>query len=245
MKHLLDRYLINPHWRTIGILGQVKILGISATTIIVVPLLSRTLVKLNEMESTLQQSYPTLEPLLPLIKFHFQLPFSIKLVVWSALFAMIGKLVYEGACPLYLKAGDTFEAFRHSQANATNVLGDAFLRFMQKSDDTKRGQLVSGLQALDRTIIEPKVTQGVRTEWTASTIVTIHSPHHMYPKGPIADIMRLHELAGSIFYVLRDVMDDCRKPGRIICAYAYYAAIGLLGLALVIQLGWVYQGLML
>ncbi len=243
--HLLDRYFLNPHWRTIGKLGQEKILGISATAIIVVPLLSRTLVKLNEMESTLRQSYPTLEPLFPLIKFHFQLPFSIKLVVWPALFAMIGKLVYEGACPLYLKAGDTFEAFRHSQANATNALEDAFLKFMQQSDDRKIGQLVSGLQALDRTITEPALRQGVQTKWTASTVVSINSPHHPYPKGPITHIMRLPELAGPIFYVLQDVMDDCRKPGRIICAYAYYFAIVLLGSALLIQLSWVYQGLML
>ena len=76
MIHWFERYLFDPHWRIIKVYGQAKILGISATTIIVAPLLSRILIKLNEMESTIRQAHPALNTLFPLIKLHFELPLS-------------------------------------------------------------------------------------------------------------------------------------------------------------------------
>ena len=120
MIHWFERYLLDPHWRIIKVYGQAKILGISATTIIVAPLLSRILIKLNEMETTIRQSHPALNALFPLIKLHFELPLSIKLLVGSAVFALVGKGIYEAMCPLYIKAGDSYQEFRHTRAHATS-----------------------------------------------------------------------------------------------------------------------------
>jgi hypothetical protein len=243
VKHLLDRNLFNPHWRTIKIVAQARVLGISATTIIVAPLFSRTLIALNEMEPRIRQAHPILDALFPIIKLHFELPLSIKLVVGSAFCALLGKVIYEMRCPLYLKAGDNYEQFRHSQAQATSVLSDAFLRIMQGSDQKKKGEIVSHLQAVDLVFHTPSNPTDV--EWKQDTHVQfLIRGGGSHPGGPLAYTMRFPDHAEAIFYVLRDVMDDSRRPARAACALFYAAAILLLAGALLIQLWWMVRGML-
>jgi len=242
--HLLERYLLNPHWRTIKVVGQAKVLGISATTIIIAPLLSRILVKLNEMETTIRQAHPALNALFPLIQYHFELPLSIKLLVGSAVCALLGKGIYEMGCPVYVKAGDTYEEFRHSQARATDVLADGFLKVMQGSSNEKKGGIVSGLQALQVNITHPSFPDA--QQWAADTVVSFSTGGRPYPpKGPTAYLVRYPEVGGPLFYVLRDVMDDSRRPARVACALLYGVAFVLLAGTLLIQLSWAVRGMLL
>lgn len=241
MKDLLDRYLLNPHWRTIKIVGQAKVLGISATTIIVVPLLSRILIKLNEMETSIRQAHPAFDTLFPLIKYHFELPLSIKLLVGSAVCALVGKVVYEMGCPVYIKEGNTFEEFRQSQARATDTIADAFLKVMQGKGKEK---VVSGLQALHFTFAEP--SHPTQVEWKRDTVIRLdHLGKGIHPKGSAEWTMRYSEVASAVFAVIRDVMDDSRKSARIICAMLYAAAFLLLLGTLALQLVWVVRGMLL
>jgi hypothetical protein len=127
LRYLVRRYLIDPHWRTIKVYGQAKVLGISATTIIIAPLLSRILIKLTEMETTIRQAHPALNALFPLFKYHLELPLGIRFLLCSAFCALLGKVIYEVACPTCIKVGDTYEEFRQIQARATDALVDSFI----------------------------------------------------------------------------------------------------------------------
>lgn len=244
MIQLLDRYIFNPYWRTIKIYGQAKVLGISATTIIVAPLLSRILIKLNEMETTIRQAHPVLDALFPLMKYHFELPLSIKLLVGSAVCALLGKGIYEMGCPVYIKAGDTYEEFRQSQARATDALAGAFVKIMQGTNKEKKGKIVSGLQALRVGFMEPSFPD--TQHWEPSTDIFLSIEGRPGPgKGPASHIFRFTQVEGPVFYVLRDVMDDFRRPARVACAVFYGVAFVLLFATLVMQLWWVVQGMLL
>ncbi|HKC93243.1 MAG TPA: hypothetical protein VKB81_04395 [Nitrospira sp.] len=243
MKDLLDRYLLNPHWRTIKIVGQAKVLGISATTIIVAPLLSRILIKLNEMETSIKQAHPALDALFPLIKYQFELPLSIKLLVGSAVFALLGKGLYEWQCPVYIKAGDAYQQFRHSQARASEELAGAFLKIMRGDNKEKKGEMISGLHALNTHITEPRVPDTY--QWQVDTTIKLEAAGRVQLPGPAAHIMRFPDVGESFFYVLRDVMDDSRWAARVACAVFYGAAFVLLSLALAMQLGWAVRGMLL
>jgi len=60
--------------RTYPFERHLKILAISATTIIVAPLLTRILVALKVMATTIRKVHPALDALFPIIKLHFELP---------------------------------------------------------------------------------------------------------------------------------------------------------------------------
>lgn len=242
--NFLEHWVSNPCWRTIRILGQAKVLGISAATIIVVPLLSRVLVKLNEMETTLRKAHPALDALFPLVSYQLQLPLALKLLVGSAFFAMIGKLIYEGACPLYIKVGDTYSEFRHSQPNAISVLVDAFLEILKSSDGSRKKGLKDGLIGFHRFLEQPG-WDNMPEALSPSTPFRINSETKLWGTSPLRELMRDQDVAEPIFYILRDVMDECRRPWRILCASFYYVALGLFLGALSLQLYWAIRGVLL
>jgi hypothetical protein len=244
VKHLLDRYLLNPHWRTLKVVGQAKVFGISATTIIIAPLLSRILIKLNEMETTIRQAHPALDAVFPLVQYNFQLPLPIKLLVGSAFCALLGKGIYEMRCPVYIKAGDSYEHYRNSQARASEILAAAFLKVMQENDKKKMGEIVSGLQALHYTFAQPP--DPINTKWKQDTQIRLdYRGGGFHPVSSVEYTMRFTEAAEAIFSVMRDVMDDSRRAARVSCAVLYGLAFIFLSGALIIQMWWAARGMLL
>lgn len=245
IQDFLERYFINPRWRTIRFLGQAKILGISATTLLVAPLLSRTLVKIEGMRSSLEES-PLLKTLYPLIDFHLRLPWSIKFVVLSAIFALAGKALYSMTCPRYLNTGDTYESFRQSQSDASAVLAGAFLKFMMTEVTERKGELVAQFGRFGRTFQKPDNLPKFEG-WTLETPLSVYFTDKPGAAAGSTLTQAFHhpEIAGPMFYTLRDVMDDSRRGWRLAVAYTYYVAIGFLLCALSMQAYWIVKALWL
>ncbi len=243
MRQFFDRYIYNPHWRTIKIFGHAKVLGISATTIIVAPLLSRILIKLNEMETSIRQAHPALDALFPLIKYHLELPLSIKFLVGSAVCALVGKGIYEMGCPVYIKEGDTYEQFRHSQARATDALVGGLLKIAHGIDIEKKDAMVMGLQALKVSLKATDISGTQPLE--ASSAINLVFDGRTTRSGPVARVLRFPEIGEAFYYVLRDVMDDSRRATRVTCAVLYLSAFVLLFFTLVLQLGWAVRGVLI
>jgi hypothetical protein len=243
VRHLLHRYLIDPHWRTIKVYGQAKVLGISATTIIVAPLLSRILIKLNEMEATIRQAHPALNALFPLLKYHFELPLSIRLLVGSAVCALLGKGIYEVTCPSYTKVGNTYEEFRHSQARATATLVTSFAKIARDDDEKKRRAMMLGLQAHQVSFKGTQLNPAEPLE--GKTPVTFVVDGRITRSGGLSFVLNHSDVGGPVFYVLRDLMDDSRRAARVTCAFLYLVAFALLSLSLLMQLGWAVRGMLL
>ena len=108
----LNRYLWDPPWRSIRGLGGLRILGISITALLSVPLLARAIAGSRE-------HIESFKPLvgnrhgsqwLQSISDSLQLPLTIKLLVLSAFFAVLGKAVYTFACPAYFRIGEFEES---------------------------------------------------------------------------------------------------------------------------------------
>jgi hypothetical protein len=200
------------------------------------------IIKLNKMEITIRQAHPALDARSPLIQYHLELPLSIKFLVGSAIFALAGKGIYEMACPAYIKSGDTYEEFRHSQAQATSALLDGFIAIAAGGDNIKKRAMIMGL-AVHKVNIKGAVygTEAMH----GNTAVEFVVDGRLTRNGGLAFVLGYPEVSEPVFYALRDVMDDCRRPARVACALLYGVAFTLLAGALLIQLGWAVRGMLL
>jgi hypothetical protein len=52
----------------------------------------------------------------------------LQLLFWAAVFAGLAKLIYEMACPAYLKFADSFSRFAHARPFSRTTLADDFRR---------------------------------------------------------------------------------------------------------------------
>lgn len=221
-------------------------LGIGATVLVVVPLLSRILYlvkdKVLAVEESLRQWQPPLGDLLLSLASNIELPITLKLLTYSAISVLIGKIVYEVLCPKYIKSGNSYAEFRLSQPNATELLLSALLKIMQGDDMEKKAAVLTGIGAHNVQFSKPVDPLGAR--WTRDLQVQFSSANYS-PLGRLEYVMGVPWVAEPVFFVLRDLMDDSWKLGRIVCAMTYYIAFALLTAALSIQISWAVRGLML
>jgi hypothetical protein len=100
----LDQWVFNPRWRHIRTLGEMKVLGVGATVLVVVPQLSRIMYlvkdKVLAVEGSLRQWQPPLGDLLLSLASSIELPTTLKLLTGSAIFVLVGKSIYELFCPV-------------------------------------------------------------------------------------------------------------------------------------------------
>ena len=235
--------MINPRWRTLHRLGQARVLGISAAALVVAPLLSRLVVTLRNWLHGLGDVRAQH------LADELHIPLVLMLLLCSALFALIGKVVYEMACPPYIKCGSDYPYFRHSYSDALTRLADDFATLWSASDAADRSlikKIIFGALHLefysDAALPSdvPEITRDSTVQFNGP--LGVPGPRPMVT-GPLISLLRRTDppnIGEEIFVVLRRMRDDCRYPLRIVCVVCYYASIGLAIGVTLYQMRWVY-----
>jgi len=246
-----DKWFVNPRWRTIRNLGRLPIFGISAATIVLVPLLAKGIIFLQEwsdkLAKSIGQAYPQFGIWLHAFSEILTLPFVLKLLALSALFGIVGKIVYIVRCPPYLKYGDSFHEFRHAHSDALMVMRDAFLNLWNASTEEKQKKYFSDLYGSHAVefMTDVKNSRFVPCSLTQVSQVSfrIREPTVLPAiQGHLITLMNNPIFGEAIFVLLRESMDDSRRWSRVLCASVYYVATVFAGWAILIQGMWVIRG---
>lgn len=252
LQALLDHWILNPRWRTIRVLGEVRVLVVSVTFLVAFPLFSQLVfyaqVWLRKTADTVSKIQPgTGEPFTNLAD-QIGMPLVLKLLALTAVFAFMGKIVYEFCCPPYIRAGDSFARFRHSNSRALTVLEEDFRKLWNTLDKETLGKIRAGLRSHHVTDIW--TDQGLSTN--EAFPITDNSIRFSYIKdnanrgetGSLRYLLGFEEIGGAVFTVLGDLYDDSRKWARIICALSYYLALLCAVIAIAVQGKWVLLGVL-
>ena len=246
---LLTRHLWDPPWRSIKTLGGLRILGVSITALLSVPLLARTI-------ATSREHIESLKPLvgssrasdwLQSIADSLQLPLTIKLLVLSALCAVIGKAIYETTCPPYFRIGESYEEFRRKYSFAGQCLREDFMELWNETGEIEHREILAHLRSegaymefidslgrhhQDIDILQPELVISLklpsdRLAQTRQFQMAIQTP----------------EFQRAVSNTLLDFRDYCRPWARRLCAWFFYVAIGFAGLAFLAQIQWVFRAM--
>jgi hypothetical protein len=247
-----DKWLLNPRWRTVRHLGRLPILGVSAATVVLFPLLAKGIIFLKTWSSKLakdiSQNVPQFSNWLQAFSESLTLPFVLKLLAISALFVVVGKIIYIVCCPPYIKHGDSFHEFRHAHSDALMVMTDDFIGSWNDSGPAGQGNIVTYMlnsYALDFFNSVPRGTF-VPGPLARDTSVGFREQekNNISRTGNLITLMNNQTFGEAIFVHLRESRDDTRKGARIICAISYYVATAFAGWALYIQGQWVIRGVL-
>ena len=247
-----DKWLFNPRWRTVRHLGRLPILGVSAATIVLVPLLAKVIDFLQKWSSKLakdvSQNVPQFSSWLQAFSESLTLPFVLKLLAISALLAIVGKIIYILFCPPYIKYGDSFNEFRHAHSDALMVLTDDFIELWNSSNEEEQGEIVRYLLNSYGLDFFNSVSRGafIHESLTRDNPVgfRIGDLRGGARTGNLITLMNNPIFGEAIFVRLRESRDDIRKWSRRLCAIIYYAATAFAGWALYIQGEWVIRGIL-
>jgi hypothetical protein len=254
LKSVLEKWLFDPKWRIIYRLGNAKILGASFASFVFIYLIARVIGHgqswLHNLGSGLLKEHPLFGIWLNSVSADLTLPLGLKLLAYSAIFAVIGKGIYEARCPPYIKQGDSLDQFRNAYSDALSILANDFqdlwnnnsaISFRQSIfNDVKIGHLINfyfvagGQQnqnipvlANDSIIqyryVRPHPGAGTGISWT----------------GNLMTMVRYKDFGTAIFDLLREHRDNCNRPWRITCAASYYFAIFFAAAAVLYQAWWV------
>jgi hypothetical protein len=233
-------------------LGRLPILGVSAATLVLVPLLSKGILFLKEWSVKLgrvaEQRDPAFGQWITNFGESLTLPFVLKLLAISALLAIGAKIIYAVRCPAYIQSGDTFYDFRHAHSDALMVLTDAFLNLWKGSTVIQRSGIrrdlidshsVELITNTEKNTFEPK-------DLTHDSEIgfRILDFKGMVPQGRLLLLMNNYKIGEPIFIILRECNDGSRRGSRTICAIVYYAATFFAAWAISIQALWVIKGIL-
>lgn len=245
----LRRWVLDPRWRTIRTLGEARILGVSATVIIIVPFLSRAILLIKEWQDgvarSLHQVHPALEELFLKVLGNLELPLVLKLVVASAFCAFAAKIIYELGCPTYIKAGDLYNQFRHSHSHAISVLESSFRALWNSGDEKIIEKVRRGLRpyGLSFMVIKSTFEEYYEPLQLGQSVYVNYRGQLLNDK--LIDYLLRPEFGEAFFVVVRDIGDESRKPIRVICALSYILALMLAAAAIANQLIWAWRGLVI
>jgi hypothetical protein len=111
-----------------------------------------------------------------------------------------------------------------------------------KNDETKQA-MIGGLQAHQVNLKQTQVIQsGELLHWRTHVNFFVGGVNR---SGGLAFVLSYPEVGGPVFYVLRDLLDDSRRAGRVACALLYLFAFAFGFMALGMQLGWAVRGMLL
>jgi hypothetical protein len=251
-KKEFEKWVKNPRWRTIRHLGQLPILGISAATIVFVPLLSRSIDFLQDWSIRLATSAIFHDHLLfgmwlQGFSQSLTLPFVLKLLALSAVCAIIGKIIYILRCPPYIKYGDSFDQFRHAHSDALMVMTEAFCEVWNASNEEGKIKIVRymfncyGLDFFNNISGGGFVNEPIMHNQPVG--FRLGDLRGGARSGELITLMNNPILGEAIFVLLRDSRDDIRRRSRILCAVVYYAATVLAVVVIGIQGVWVFRGI--
>jgi hypothetical protein len=174
------------------------------------------------------------------------LPTVYLLLLGAALFALIGKTIYELACPEYIKCGSDYHQFRHSYSEALTLLAEDFVQLWTSSDSPMRENIKRSIKdALGTDLITD-----IPSHADAQTINNASQLRLEYPNRPmenrtgtIMSLLSRHDFGEEVFALLRKTHDECGKTFRLACAWCYCAAIGLIVLVVLLQIWWVCRAM--
>ena len=248
----IDQWLVNPKWRTVRRLGDLRILGISFASFIFITLIARGIsyarAWLEGLGVTVGQIEPDLGEWVTTVSDQLTLPFGLKLLAYSAVFAVIGKVIYESACPPYIKVGDSFQHFTSTYSGALSRLCDDFVKLWNISAPSVRQKIRQDAQAshlVSITFIVGRDTVEDVDPLSSDTVTrfTYAHPHPGasrggFPTKEFRYLLRDGDFGAAIYDALREHRDASRIVLRIICAVSYYVALGFAGYAVIYQAWW-------
>jgi len=250
---IIEDWVLNPKWRTVRRLGDVRILGISLASFVFITLIARGIgyvrAWLGGLGVAVGQIEPDLGEWVTTVSGQLTLPFGLRLLAFSAIFAVIGKIIYEFACPPYIKIGDSFQHFTGTYSGALSRLCDDFVKLWNISNISTKQKIRQVAQA-SRLVSFSFLGEGNQfvdnVEHLSSDTVTKFQyarPHPgaaqgTQPTGEFRYLLRDGDFGGAIYDALREHRDTSRIVLRIICALSYYVALSFVGCAIIYQAWW-------
>lgn len=212
MQKFWVHWVTNPPWRTLHRLGHARVLGVSTATLIVAPVLSRLIVTLRDgLRGLADERAHQLADLL-------HLPTVYVLLLGSALFAFTGKIIYELACPKYIKCGSDYQQFRHSYSEALTLLADNFVQLLNSSESPMRENIKSSIRdALSADLITDIPAHADAQAINNASILRLEYGNRPMENrtGNIMSLLRQHDFGEEIFALLRKMHDECGKTFRL------------------------------
>lgn len=249
----LRKWLWDPKWRTIYRLGNAKILGASVASFVLIYLVARVIGQsrlwLQHLGEDLVKEHPTIGAWLSSVAIDLTMPLGLKLLAYSAIFAVIGKGVYEARCPPYIKQGDSLEQFRNAYSDALSILANDFRTLWNNLGTDLRQTIRRDVQAGH--LIHFYFMEGSRqnediAELADNTIIRYDYGHPHPAAGgarqttaSLMNILRYKDFGTAIFDVLREYRDNCNRFSRFFCALFYYLAILFAAASIIYQAWWV------
>jgi hypothetical protein len=243
----IGKWLIDPPWRTVRILGAVPVLGVSFTALLVTPLLAKSLFYLRQWLTNFGnhflQEYEPFRVVISDIASSLHLPMVIQLLAFSALFASAGKLIYLNRCPAYFQVGDSFAQFKRTHPFALSILENEFLSFWNGATHSERHAMVKDLGVTHSLTIEFHNGANWANDIDPLTVKTKLRVHSRKIGGLGEDTMgvllKATDFGEAVLDTLIDHRDFCRRTSRLCCAWSYYLALALFSWAVLLQVRWV------
>jgi hypothetical protein len=252
----LKKWFLDPKWRTIYRLGNVKILAASFASFVFIYVTARVVGQVQLWLHTLgtdvlKGDRPTSDWLIS-VSAGITMPLGLKLVAYSAIFAVIAKGIYEARCPPYIKQGDSIEHFRNAYSEAISILADDFRRLWNSSSTDRRGAIRANIRTshlINLYFMAGSQQNEDTDDLNHDTVVRFHydTPHPgggTFRTARLIHALRDRDLSIAILDILREFRDDCNRFSRFLCALSYYVAILFAAAALLYQASWVLPLLM-
>jgi len=253
IKRNLNRWITNPPWRTIRMIGDLPVLGISISTLVVVPLLGKGIFHLQNWLGSLKHVFadnPLLSQWVQRIADTLHLPHVIKLLAYSALAALVGQVIYMLRCPVYFRRGDTYADFRRQFPFAATILEEEFIEMWNESHDDRQRSIHNSLLPFYGLAIrhqDGKVWKDSLPKSLEPTTQLVLEWRKQSPflkqNGLAKGLLKSPEMGEVIFDVLLSYQDHSREWSRRICAWSYFAALIFISLVIYYQSRWVICGL--
>lgn len=244
----LNRWIWNPPWKTIRMLGALPVLGVSFTTLLATPVLARVIHHLRESLENLRSSLPPehswLNDIISNFDSSLHLPLVLKILCASAIFAAIGKAIYLIRCPIYFKEALSFDDFVRSVPFAHSILATEFIQLWNDSTESFRSAYIEEIDSSDKVrlslpnhsvIEQARLTEDMEIEISGK----LYSQAREEIISNLVTLIRTPSFGQSILGVLRIYRDNFGPWSRRLCAWTYYVALGLFLWALSLQLKWV------
>lgn len=246
LQDFLNRHLCNPPWRSIKTLGKLPILGVSITTLLSVPLLARAIATSRaHLDSfKLLIGDPRAAEWLQSIANSLQLPLTIKLLVVSAFFALIGRAIYGFACPPYFRIGESYDEFRRKYSFATDSIQADFIELWNETTPEIRSQMLLDLvQHYGQSITFHNGQSFVDQihPLTPETVIHRNAPSpQTVPRDMTLDkALKMPAFGETIWETLLVHRDHSRPSWRRACAWVFYIAMLFTLAAFASQLHWI------